>query len=150
MYFKTEDGLAQHKINHCQSAKEIPAPDTKRKPILRKSICPGCDRSFSTKGNMEKHVLICKPAKHGGYHKEIINRLKRKRFEKQFGRQRPTNHVTRIGSAKNTFSRCLMCLHQFCGAELERHLWICQAKRPCLNKVIEIKIEIKEEPTVQF
>ena len=39
--------------------------------------------------------------------------------------------------------RCLMCRNLFCHEELEKHLWLCKVKRPCLNRVNEIKVEFE-------
>ncbi len=43
-------------------------------------------------------------------------------------------------------TKCLMCLHWFSRAEVGKHLWKCQAKMPCLNRIVEVKSEIKDEP----
>ncbi len=64
---------------------------------------------------------------------------------KPHGKQKLQQKSKLLG--KRTFSKCLMCLHWFCGAELEKHLWKCKVKRPCLDRinVLEIKIEDGEE-----
>ncbi len=38
-----------------------------------------------------------------------------------------------------------MCLSWFSVFELENHMWECQVKIPCLNRIVEVKTEIKEE-----
>ncbi len=45
------------------------------------------------------------------------------------------------------YSKCLMCTKWFCEAELKKHLAICQAKRPCLDRIrlSDIKIKRTEE-----
>ena len=55
-------------------------------------------------------------------------------------------------SMQNLVEKCLMCLHYFDQNELEKHLWECKAKLPCLGRIelkedeiLDIKYEMKAE-----
>ena len=97
---------------------------------------------------MNRHILKCKAAIKGGYDKEI-HVWKRNRYK----RKKPSLKSNRVAgkiAAKNkkAHAKCVMCLRWFRGEGLIRHLWKCQVKMPCLNRIVEVKTEIKEEPTM--
>ena len=94
---------------------------------------------------MKRHVLNCKVGGTLDFHPEMKKILKSKQDDKTKQQQQTcNNNISR--SRKKRYAKCLMCLHWFCGAELEKHLWICKAKRACLNRihVIEIKTEVQD------
>ncbi len=59
----------------------------------------------------------------------------------------PTVHnIQEITGLKDWFChKCVMCLEWFYTAELEKHLWECKAKLPCLSRIVEMKTELKED-----
>ncbi len=140
MCFSNVRGLNKHKNDHCQYAKGV-THDTNRG-----AQCPGCDRIFIRKHSMRAHMLKCPKARKRGFHKEIEKTLKNKKLKKK-----KSSDKTFVCGMK-TLAQCLMCLYWFKGAELEKHLWRCEAKRPCLNRIDEVKaegnVEVKEEPTI--
>ncbi len=130
-------------VDYCQPANPMPNHN-----INTEAICRGCDLSFSSKCNLKRHVLICKEAISRGYHREIIEELKKKSLKKSLAQKYYKSNE--IGSGKKAFSKCVMCLYWFSRAEIVKHLWKCKAKRPCLNRIIEVKPEIKEEVTMEY
>ncbi len=51
------------------------------------------------------------------------------------------------GADVQPYRQCMMCLHWVCG--IEEHLWMCKAKRQCLNRinVVKINTQREEEPS---
>ncbi len=102
---------------------------------------------------MDKHFLKCPYATIRGYHvvfksslKKFKGKFKKKRgFKKKRLPQKSKSQINGIGPEKEPLSRCLLCLHRFHRDELEKHLWKCQAKMPCLNKIVEVKTAYPDE-----
>ncbi len=101
-------------------------------------------------------MLKCSAAIKGGYQEELDKILQRTKFKKSLNRlgynkkklpQKAKYLKNKVSFGKDSGGKCLMCLQSFHGSELVRHLWECEAKLPCLNRIIEIKVEIKDEPT---
>ncbi len=124
--------------------------------------CPKCKKSLKTKSYLVAHMKICKGIKRAGHHDgEIIKRLKREEIRKApFNKSKNQSKGVRLGKATsnkfqscnegnifshNSLSQCLMCLSWFKGFELKKHMYRCQVKRPCLNRIVEVKIEVKGE-----
>ncbi len=57
------------------------------------------------------------------------------------------NHSGKRNSnyAPDSCGKCMMCLQVFPQTQIEKHLWSCQAKLPCLTRIVEIKTELEEE-----
>ncbi len=90
--------------------------------------CKLCDKTFSRYPRMKIHLLA-----HTKKRKSSVTPLNR--------------HTNKTKSGQNTLFRCLMCLHSFHGAVIQKHLWDCQAKRSCLiDRILEVTTQIKEEP----
>ena len=90
-----------------------------------------CDKSFKQKGDLTTHtesvhqagqtnIVVCSSI----YDDDCENKTE---------------------SKQNSLGKCLMCVHYFDKTELEKHLWGCKAKLPCLSRVVEIKMESKED-----
>ncbi len=114
--------------------------------------CSMCDMHFSLYasllGHMGKvHTHIMKPASALQFQPTVETEKgeaspgQHRLFELPKGEQ---NNGGEYSKGLKRSSRCLMCGHWF--HEIEAHLWTCQAKRPCLNKINEVYIEIKKEP----
>ncbi len=85
--------------------------------------CEGCGISFSCKTALRKHSK---------YHCEAtINKVHLKR---------------RVTHTRKTDKwRCLMCRNMFSRDKLEKHIWICTVKLPCLNRIDETELENRND-----
>ncbi len=94
--------------------------------------CSMCDRHYSVYGSVISHFRKVHP--------HVIEQTPSGRKTKKGN---PTIIVGKEANRLKRSSQCLMCGHWF--HQIEAHLWECQAKRPCLNKIIEVYTEVKEE-----
>ncbi len=131
--------------------------------------CPNCAKVFTMRESLRQHRRVHstnrslsiiqrvrnaqllkmanrKKVRCRGYLSMIKKLWKRNRKIYYYNRKRSTT-IKRC-TILRAYSRCLMCLKWYRG--IEQHLWKCQAKRPCLKRIIEIYTEIKQEPKDEY
>ncbi len=104
--------------------------------------CVKCQKTFKVKCGLNHHMKICKGVK--TLTDNSHNYIKGIRFVKEVHGK--YNSFKKENNLKhNKPLQCLMCLSWFNKFELENHMWECEVKIPCLNRIIEVKTEIKDE-----
>ncbi len=124
--FSSEHALRQHKNYECEVRKDTPTQKHKSR-----YTCPGCLTIFTKKGDLQKHMLKC----------GVVGNKEQKTSHSWIKTEKLSHNVNDI--ARN--SKCLMCSKWFSRKELEKHLWSCRVKRPCLNRIVEIKDEFNDK-----
>ena len=135
---------------------------------LKQFSCTKCGKSFARRENLDKHVTSIhkntkqkrrRSTQHAAQNKD---KSKSRTFYKSYkgnskGEIKPfscllcnksfaskrtlTRHID--GFHQNQNSKCAMCLASFHQSQIENHLWECQAKLPCLSRIVEIKTELR-------
>ncbi len=95
--------------------------------------CDLCSTRFTQSYNLKRHMSRCKAAW------IPVGDSKENRQESS-SQQIKEKKIWQKGPR---YFKCLMCLYWFRPSDLEKHLWNCKAKRPCLNR-IDVKEEIRE------
>ena len=131
---------------------------THDKPEVLKVKCSVCQKLFFDRILLEKHIQT-----HVGKHPSLslsqavdglsenappqdYNIISLIKIESQCPQddKQISNNRAKIILAQNSFQKCVMCRNVFHPTQIEKHLWECKAKLPCLNKIVEIKSELKE------
>ncbi len=109
--------------------------------------CDSCPQTFDKYTNMISHRRTHLTCKLCGKTVSKYSEMKRHQLSHTTKSKKPPNsHKSKGNPKKKTVFKCLMCLCSFSRVKIEKHLWKCQAKMPCLNRIIEITTQIKEEP----
>ena len=118
----------------------------------REFPCEKCGKVYSSQGTIKAHKCITTSCSTCNQTVICMRDLERHEKRKALGncvKRHKSKSQSRIGSRKKGFTRCVMCLLWFHREEIEKHLWKCQVKRACLNRIDaeEVLTSCKSSPS---
>ena len=132
---------SQEKPFHCNLCqKHFYTKDCVRKHINRvhkrneTTPCKHCGKLFDSKWECDRHVIDA----HGN---STMSNESELYTVPETADQQGDNH-NGVKVKRKPSGKCLTCLNWFDPSELENHMWSCQVKVPCMNRLVEKETEL--------